>query len=265
MRTAIMVVTAWTGLSVTLAGGLSATAQETSTQETTVRETAGTGAAAVDTAVLATARVGAPTRQTSTHANYTCWRGAPPPACHGFFLVEAQGVFPLVSSTRPAPAPGTAYGRVSYFESRLEWNLGYMFNVAEEWALGGTVSLGSGSYDALTGLRLRARRWLGPQLSVELGAGSILTHGNNLAGGVTHGISVDARFNVADRGSLFVRWDAIGVPENPFSFDPSGYADEGGARHALLVGVGAGSTYAVVGTALMGLGLLLLLSSVDFS
>ena len=181
----------------------------------------------------------------------TCWRGAPRPACGGFFLVEAQGVFPLLSTTRLQGSPGGPSFRVESFESRLEWNLGYMLNVSQDWAVGGALSLGTGSYDALTGVRARARRWLSPQLSVELQGGVVLTHAHNSGPDVRKGLTADARLNIGDRGSFFLRWDGVQVPQERTA---SGEIwDSGGFQQALHVGVGTGSTWTAIGTGALAL------------
>jgi hypothetical protein len=181
-----------------------------------------------------------------------CWRGAPPPACGGFFLIEAQGAFPLVSSAETVSFPGGTPVERDAFESRLEWNLGYMVNVSPAWAVGGAVTLGTGSYDALTGVRARARRWLTPQMSVEVESGMLVTHAANLGGArPLRGFTADARLNVGDHGSFFLRWDAVDVPAAPAygGFVPH----SGGLEQALYVGVGTGSTWTVAGTAVLGL------------
>lgn len=182
--------------------------------------------------------------------SFACWHGAPPPTCGGFFIVEAQGVFPLVSSGRSFRIGNGHLIEQRAFESRLEWNLGYMTNVSPRWAVGGALSVGTGSYDALTGLRARVRRWLHPQLSLELQGGLVRTHAANVAGGVVDGVSADVRLNVRDHGSFFVRWDGVPVPQRlhwdgtllPATFE-----------NALIVGVGTGSTWTVVGSGLLGL------------
>jgi len=182
----------------------------------------------------------------------TCWRGAPPPACGGFFLIEVQGAFPFLSTVREHALPGGGVFRRDAFESRVEWNLGYMVNVGPEWAFGGAVSLGSGSYDALTGIRARARRWIAPPLSVELQGGVVLTHAANSGGPrPLKGFTTDARLNIGDHGSLFLRWDVVKVPTH---VDHAGVVYQpGGIDQALHVGVGTGSTWTLAGTAALGI------------
>ncbi len=186
----------------------------------------------------------------------TCWQGAPLPACGGFFVVEMQGVMPLVQSQR-------RLGDRSFqtFESQLEWNLGYMGNVGSLWAVGATVSIGSGAQGTLRGLRARARRWLGPQRSLELEGGMFRTHAFSQPGDLT-GVTAGVRFNLGDRGSLFVRWDGVDVPA--FSFDGTRPPSEGGGfKQALHVGVGTGSTWALATTGALALGSMILFAILD--
>ena len=132
--------------------------------------------------------------------NMACWQGAPRPTCGGFVIVEMQGVLPLAQSQRGQTGSG-----LETFDSQLEWNVGYLGNVGNRWAVGATVSLGTGAGGVLTGLRARARRWLGPQHSLELEGGMLRTQAMFQPGDLT-GVTAGVRFNVADRGSLFVRW-----------------------------------------------------------
>ncbi len=202
-----------------------------------------------------------------------CWRGAPRPTCGGFFVVEMQGVMPLVQSRW-----GRGTSGVQAFESQLEWNLGYMGNAGTRWAFGSTISIGTGANGALTGLRARARRWLGPQQSLELEAGTFFTQALFNPGDLT-GLTAGVRFNLGDRGSLFVRWDGVDVPAASFPANSelrivgaapgdgsrSGIANQppgetGGFRQAIHVGVGTGSTWAVATTAALGVGYLVLMA-----
>lgn len=185
-----------------------------------------------------------------------CWRGQPPPRCGGFFLAEMQGVLPLARPSRQPYAPF-----VEAFDARLEWNLGYMVNVTDRWAVGGAVSLGPGAEDVLTGLKARVRRWLGPELSVELEGGMLRTRAGFPD---ASGFTADARLNVADRGSLFVRWEGVDVPSfsNPFSPFPD---NPGGFEQAVYVGAATGSTWAVATTGALGVGYLVVVAFVAHS
>lgn len=208
--------------------------------------------------------VGQSTAETSTEEpSMICWRGKALPACRGFFIVEAQVSLPLWSETRPVTfAGGSTYERES-FASQLDWNLGYMANVGPDWAVGGVVTLGTGSSDALTGLRVRARRWLRSELSVEVEAGGLLT---DLTG--SHalaplwGATADARLNIGDRGSFFVRWDGVDVPGRDGRY---GEVEPGGFQQVIYTGVGAGSTWAVVTTGIGFAVLVALFATADFT
>lgn len=180
-----------------------------------------------------------------------CWRGAPRPTCGGFFVVEMQGVMPLFQSHL-----GEVDTSRQTFESQVEWSLGYMENVSTHWAVGATLSMGPGAHGVLTGLRARARRWLGPQRSLELEGGTFRTQARHRSGDLA-GFTAGARFNLGDRGSFFVRWDGVDVPG--FLYPPNGAHHPGGFQQAIHVGVGSGSTWAVGTTAALGLGYLALI------
>ncbi len=217
------------------------------------------------TAIMAaTARPGSPQDSTTStegpgqstaSENVVCWRGAPRPSCLGFFLVEMQGVMPLAQSEQGQPDAS-----LRTFESRLEWNLGYMANVSQKWAIGGSVTVGTGASDVLAGVRGRVRRWLGPEHSVELEVGVVRLQRPFRLGDLS-GLTAGLRYNVQDRGSLFVRWDAVDAP--PFSFPRGSWGgppdDPGGFRQAIHVGVGTGSSWALVTTGALGVGYLVLL------
>lgn len=175
-----------------------------------------------------------------------CWRGQPLPDCRGFFLVEAQASLPLFSTTQTSIISNGSINERPAFESQLDWNLGYMVNLSERWALGGALTLGPASSDGLTGLKARARRWIARGVSLEFDAGALRTDGHgSFASEPLWGLTGDVRVNVEDRGSFFVRWDGVDVPGNQ---NPGGSRRLGGYQQAVYVGVGAGSTWAVVGT-----------------
>lgn len=176
-----------------------------------------------------------------------CWRGQPLPTCAGFFLVEAQVSHPLYSGTRQVTfSDGTRFRRKT-FETRVDWNLGYMVNVAPEWAVGGMLTLGLHAPGPLTGISARLRRWLRDDLSAEVGAGALYTHGHTARREGLWGGTADARINFADRGSVFVRWDGVGLPA---SDNPSIGAEPASFQQGLYVGAGLGGTWAVVGSAI---------------
>jgi hypothetical protein len=145
------------------------------------------------------------TRET---AKAFCWRGQALPACGGFWLFELEGGL-SVASTTVVHESANLTTEYPVFENELRWHLGAMRNVTEEWALGGTVGLGIGSSAGpRPGIRIRARRWLHPPLSVELEAGAMETGINDRFGsGFGLGPTVGARLNFGDHVSVFTRWE----------------------------------------------------------
>lgn len=187
-----------------------------------------------------------------------CLRGRPLPACTTFWIVEMQGSTPLAQTTRIVSYSGEYEQGSNALDQELEWNLGHMVNLSPTFALGGVLTLGNGNSDALTGVRLRARRWLGQDVSVELQAGLLRT----TAGGATypgiHGATTDVRLNIRDHGSFFVRWDGVDIPEKHGNVD-WWFHDPGGFHHGVSVGASAGSVPALIGTGALGLGYVILL------
>lgn len=183
-----------------------------------------------------------------------CLRGEPLPACRSFWLVEMQAHTPMAQTTRPVShGDGRTPVPMAAFESVLEWNVGHMVNLSPSWAVGGALSAGTGQLDPVIGLKVRARRWMSEDWSVELQSGLLRTsHASPTASGVT----ADLRVNIRDQGAFYVRWDALDLP--PRESLHSGYLDPGGVQQALSVGAAAGSVPALVGTGALGLGYLVL-------
>jgi hypothetical protein len=122
-----------------------------------------------------------------------------------------------------------------------------MANVHAHWALGGTVSLGTGADDLFTGVRARARRWLTPDFSLEVETGLVRGHANHTWYPSKTGFSAGVRFNIQDYGSVFVRYDrfgATGADDVSGPFEPR----VTGQQHFVRGGVGLGSKAALVGT-----------------
>lgn len=191
----------------------------------------------------------------TAEAKVGCLRGRPLPSCKSFWLVEMQGYTPLVQSTRPVSyGPGTP-SDVQSFESNLEWNVGHMVNLTPTFALGGTLSIGPrGGSGIFTGAKLRARRWISPDWSLEL-VGGLLESGIRYP--EARGVTFDVRVNVRDQGGFFVRWDGVSLA--PETWQGNDYYDAGGFQQALSVGAVAGSVPALVGTGALGVGYLILL------
>jgi hypothetical protein len=137
------------------------------------------------------------------------------------------------------------------FDHVLEWNLGHMVNLGPSFALGGIVTAGTGSDGPFTGLKLRARRWLTPDVSVELEGGMMRTNAMDTRFPSESGATADVRLNIRDQGSFYVRWDGIDLAEESVFLD--GADDPGGFQQAFSVGVSAGSVPALVGTGALGL------------
>lgn len=188
-----------------------------------------------------------------------CLRGRPLPACKSFWILEMQGTTALVQTTRLV-SHGDGYETATdAFDERLEWNLGHMVNVSPTFALGGVLTVGNGNTDALTGVRLRARRWMSRDVSVEAEGGLLRT----TAGGATYpgvnGTTLGLRLNIRDQGSFFVRWDGVSIPEERRN-DHWVFHDPGGFQHGLSVGASAGSVPALIGTGALGLAYTILLA-----
>jgi hypothetical protein len=198
-----------------------------------------------------------------------CWRGRPIQSCKSFLVVEMQANVAVFSSSRARVRPGGSESRLTAFEHELEWNLGLMRNVSDIWALGGTASFGTRAESGpLTGLRVRARRWLDedtPQAgrgSVEVEAGLIATAvGVGPDAGTVWGASVGGRANIGDYLAVFARWDGVQAPGGT---DSVGGEVEEAFQHGLYVGAGLGHTWAVLGSAAFGGLILWLLSAGDF-
>ncbi|HKJ93033.1 MAG TPA: hypothetical protein VJ957_07685, partial [Longimicrobiales bacterium] len=97
-----------------------------------------------------------------------CWRGQALPACRNFAIFEVEGSYDVASTmvVDVSLQPTTEYPHPA-FGNALNWRLGAMRNVSADWALGGTVNLGFDAWGTLTGVQVRARRWLKPRLSAE--------------------------------------------------------------------------------------------------
>jgi hypothetical protein len=180
-------------------------------------------------------------------AQVACFRGRPLPACKSFWIVEMQGSTPLLQTERFTYIDQTTQLRNDTFGSVLEWNLGHMVNLGERYAIGGVLTAGTGNTDLLTGLKLRARRWMGRHVSVELEAGLLRSNASDTQFPGVHGGTADVRLNIRDQGSFYVRWDVLDLPEESYP-GYSSYYDPGGTHHGFSVGVGLGSVPALAGT-----------------
>lgn len=184
-----------------------------------------------------------------------CFRGQPLPQCKTFWIIEMQGLIPLAQTSRQVTYAGEfgySYPSES-FGDQVEWNLGHMVNVGGGYAVGGVLTVGSGSNNPLTGVRVRGRKWLSRDLSLELEGGLLRSDATGLRWEGQSGWTTDLRFNIRDQGSFFVRYDGLPLAAQSFSYpDNNGLSDPGGVQHGLLVGASAGSVPALVGSGLLG-------------
>ena len=133
-----------------------------------------------------------------------------------------------------------------------------MANVGEKYALGGVVTVGTGNGGSgLTGLKVRVRRWLSSDFSLEAEAGAFW--GNAQTVRRSSGGTAALRFNIRDQGAIYLRWDLLPLREESRSGE-YGYYDPGGTQHGLSVGVGLGSAPALFGTGALGVGLAVVFS-----
>ncbi|HKJ00972.1 MAG TPA: hypothetical protein VJ997_00920 [Longimicrobiales bacterium] len=207
------------------------------------------GAAAAATGMLLVAPSGV-----SAQEQIGCFRGKPLPDCKTFWIVEMQGLIPMAQTTRRVTSGSDDYRytvEVKAFENVVEWNVGHMVNVGEGYALGGIITVGTGGSDPLTGLRLRGRKWLNKDLSLELEAGLLRTDGGGSRFAGLSGWTSDLRLNIRDQGSFFVRYDGVSLPEQSYPFNS--YLDPGGVHHGISLGASAGSVPALVATGALGI------------
>lgn len=173
-----------------------------------------------------------------------CLQGAPRPSCRSFWLVELQASTALMAPRYESSDPNIRFHPDTGGE-QYEWNLGHMANLDDRWALGATVSLGSGVDDIFTGTRARLRRWLGTSASLELEVGLARSNANHNWYPDQTGLSTGLRLNILDYGSAFVRYDGFGEPElTPLPYDRGAE----GSQHFLRGGVGLGGKAALAGT-----------------
>lgn len=180
-----------------------------------------------------------------------CFRGRPRPACASFWIVEMQGSVPLAQSARRVQQGTGPFIARDATESVVEWNVGHMVNVGEHYAFGGVLTVGSGNDDVLTGIKARGRRWLSSDVSVELEAGLARSNAGSTRFPGVSGFTSDARLNIRDQGSFYVRWDVLSLPEQ--RFQGGDYYDPGGTHHGVSVGASAGSIPALIATGALGL------------
>jgi len=180
-----------------------------------------------------------------------CFRGHPLPDCKSFWIFEMQGSVPLFQTERLFYYGGNTPTRDDVFDSALEWNVGHMVNVGESFALGGVLTVGTGNTDPLTGIRVRARRWVTQDVSVEVEAGILRSNATDTQFPGVNGGTADIRLNIRDQGAFFVRWDVLPLPEEVYPAHSS-YYQPARTYHGASIGVALGSVPAMAGTGTLG-------------
>lgn len=199
-----------------------------------------------------------------------CFRGRPLPACKSFWIVEMQGSQPIAQTSRTVLEVYSVFdaqrnASVGVYENQrrafgpvLEWTLGHMANLGEKYALGGAVTAGTrNGGSGLTGLKVRLRRWLSSDFSLEAEVGAFW--GNAQTVQRSTGGTAALRFNIRDQGAVYLRWDLLPLPEESRSGE-YGYYDPGGTQHGLSVGVSLGSVPALIGTGALGVTMAVLIA-----
>ncbi len=180
-----------------------------------------------------------------------CFQGHPLPDCKSFWIIEMQGSVPLFQTERLFYYAGNTPTRNDVFDSALEWNVGHMVNLGENFALGGVLTAGTGNTDPLTGIRVRARRWFTQDVSVEVEAGILRSNATDTQFPGVNGGTADIRLNIRDQGAFFVRWDVLPLPEEVYPAHSS-YYQPARTYHGASVGVALGSLPALAGTGTLG-------------
>ena len=95
-----------------------------------------------------------------------CFRGHPKPDCDFFLITEIGYAFRMQEFSRP---------KLSSSNGCFNWELGLMGNVNARYALGGAFYLAAGEEGSRLGIKPRLRRWLAPDVSLDLSPGIILS------------------------------------------------------------------------------------------
>ena len=180
-----------------------------------------------------------------------CFQGHPLPDCKSFWIFEMQGSVPLLQTERVYYIDGVMPYHNPGFDSQMEWNVGHMVNHGETYAIGGVLTFGTGNTDPLTGVRVRARRWLTQDVSVEVGAGIVRSNATDTQFPGVNGGTANIRLNIRDQGAFFVRWDVLPIPEETYPAYSS-YYQPARTYHGASVGVALGSVPALAGTGTLG-------------
>lgn len=175
--------------------------------------------------VVFAALVGAALATPSPATAQTCWRGRPLPDCTSFAITEVG--FSFGSRRDSANAGGAATGHL------MTWELGYMRNLGERYAVGGTAFVegdGLGMARLRAGLKGRYRVWLEGNRSVDVAPGVILlaeepSTPSNPDGSLTAGYDLGGllavSYNLGDLVSLTAQVEALQRPAKELQM--SGY------------------------------------------
>lgn len=138
-----------------------------------------------------------------------CFNPSPLPRCRSFAVVEVE----LMDLRNRSPESYTAPGQFTYFsslEAHASVELGWLRNLSDRSALGGTLVVGTMSGDGgRYGVKGRYRRWLDGQFAVDLEGGPLA-----VSGGSGHSpFSRDGAFG-ATTGLEFAYRDLIALSAN---------------------------------------------------
>lgn len=184
-----------------------------------------------------------------------CFSLTPMPRCKTSWIVEMQGSVPMVQSQRTVSyGSGQTFQQEAFPEEEISWNLGHMVHLDPQWAVGGLFTVGSGGGDALTGVRLRVRRWVLPDLSVEAEGGLLRSNANGTRYPDVTGPTAGLRLNIRNHGSFFLQWDGLDLPPQTQDWGPDAfYRDPGGWQNGFRVGASLNSVAALAGSGVLTL------------
>ncbi|MFH1219650.1 MAG: hypothetical protein V1694_04280 [Candidatus Eisenbacteria bacterium] len=123
-----------------------------------------------------------------------CFRGKPAPACKTFWITEF----------------GLGYMPKTYDPICLSSEIGWMVNYRERYAIGGTtyIAFDNNLECVRGGLKLRVRRWMSPNWSMNFAGGPIL--GRTWSGGdVQPGFAGHVDVNYKDRVAPYIGMDLL--------------------------------------------------------
>jgi hypothetical protein len=118
-----------------------------------------------------------------------CFRGRPEPECGSFFITEIG--FAIRLTQEPLD------------EGLVSADLGYMVNLSDDWAVGGTLYAAFEDFtdpmpDARVGAKARIRRWFKPWLSFDVAPGIMRYNGGQ--GGEE--LALTSQFSLSFRDQL---------------------------------------------------------------